>query len=135
MRDLKSGPNVVSSLVRWNDREAALSYRDLPLRRDYLKSMLWPFGRGRPWAPSLIETLVRSLNAGQMARKPVLSRQELLFTPPLPPNVDLLTWKHHREVAASARLYAEQAIEDRSLGAPEAWSLLLGPDGSGASGE
>ncbi len=125
MRWLKTGPNVISSLLRWTERGAELPYEQFPRRRDYLKGMLWPFGPRRPWAPSLTETLVRSMMVGQTARKPSLTARDLLMTPPLPQNISLLSWKYHREVTASARRYSERAIAERSPGAPDLWKMLL----------
>lgn len=125
MRELKNGPNVVSSLERWQERRADLPYAELPSRWQILRDLLNPFADRRPWAPGITETLVRSMMASQFSRKPPIGQDDILLRPPMLPNMDLLSWRNHRAVAREAECYAEEVIARADPAQRPVWNRVI----------
>ncbi|MFV0360861.1 patatin-like phospholipase family protein [Tropicimonas sp.] len=125
MRQIKTGPNVISSLERWKERRADLDYDDLPGRWDMLRDLVNPFKKPRSWAPGITETLVRSMMASQFSRRLQATDNEILLRPPMPPNMDLLSWRNYQTVMDAADRYTEDVIARADPADIPAWARVI----------
>jgi NTE family protein len=110
MRSLKSGPNLVVDFGLAAEERCPVRYEDVPGRREILRRALRAFtGRGLPPVPGIPKVVLKSLMLhGQ--RRTELGAGDLLLSPPLPADMGILDWKRHRELAAAARAYTEDAL-------------------------
>jgi len=116
MRDVKAGPNVVVALrpdagAAWRTeatyddvRSPGQLARDIMLRRKHDVQL-----------PSLVETMSRSMVVGSQASvESSLAQADVLLTPPIPPDMQLLDWHLGQEVAENSRQFTLREIETRA---------------------
>ncbi len=115
MRDVKAGPNVVVALrpdagaawrikATYDDvRSPGQLARDIIMRRKHDVQI-----------PSLVETMSRSMVVGSQASvERSLAKADVLLTPPIPQDMQLLDWHLGQEVAEVARQFTLKEIETR----------------------
>jgi len=118
MHGLKAGPNIVVSLGDPNEvwRTDAL-YNEIRGRWSLLRDVILRRKRATEF-PSIVEIMSRSMVvASRMASKEMLGEQDLLVSPPIIPNMQILDWHLGRELADMAADYiSEQVIPTIDLG-------------------
>jgi len=118
MHGLKAGPNIVVSLGDPNEvwRTDAL-YNDIRGRWSLLRDVILRRKRATEF-PSIVEIMSRSMVvASRMASKEMLGEQDILVSPPIIPNMQILDWHLGRELADMAAEYiSEKVIPTIDLG-------------------
>ena len=118
MHGLKAGPNIVVSLGDPNEvwRTDAL-YNDIRGRWSLLRDVILRRKRATEF-PSIVEIMSRSMVvASRMASKEMLGEQDILVSPPIITNMQILDWHLGRELADMAADYiSEQVIPTIDLG-------------------
>lgn len=114
MCELKAGPNVI---VNFEPPELVIrnvDYDALPSRRQLINSTLMPFLHPRlPKAPGPGSILTRSLAVNRKGFKDLLTRDDLVFVPPLPDDMSILDWQRHTELKQLAHEYGRDEIAFR----------------------
>lgn len=118
MHGLKAGPNIVVSLGDPNEvwRTDAL-YNDIRGRWSLLRDVILRRKRATEF-PSIVEIMSRSMVvASRMASKEMLGEQDILVSPPIIANMQILDWHLGRELADMAAEYiSEKVIPTIDLG-------------------
>jgi NTE family protein len=113
MSEIKSGPNVVVSFATPRDERFALDYDALPSRRRLLRAVLNPLARGSlPTAPGPGSVLVRSMMANRHGFEGHLGADDLVLSPPFPPDMGILDWHRHREILEQARTWTTRTLAE-----------------------
>jgi NTE family protein len=120
MHELKSGPNVVVSFDVAKLERFEVDYRALPGRNHLLKWLVTPYLRGAlPPAPGMGTVLLRSIMANRQGFEQHLRPDDLLLVPPLPPDMGILDWHRHTELAdATYRWGLSEMARLKSQGHP-----------------
>lgn len=119
MHGLKAGPNIVVSLGDPNEVwRTDAHYNDIRGRWSLLRDVILRRKRATEF-PSIVEIMSRSMVvASRMASKEMLGEQDMLVTPPIIANMQILDWHLGRELADMAADYiSEQVIPTLDLGA------------------
>jgi NTE family protein len=100
MHELKSGPNVVVTFEMPKLQRFEVDYKSLPTRAALLKAMINPFLRKTlPRAPGVGSVLMRSMMANRGGFERSLREDDLVLVPPCPPDMGILDWHRHTELA------------------------------------
>src|SRR6185295_13991618 len=128
MRGLKSGPNVVVSFEPPGLARFGRECRVLPTRAELLWHKVNPFSRlALPPAPNPVAVLMRSLMVGRSVFSSAIGAQDLLLSPPLPPDVGVLDWHAHTRLRNEAYAFSQAELaKHREAGHPLANALNAG---------
>ena len=112
MHELKSGPNVVVSFHIPELERFDVDYSKLPSRAELIGMSINPMTRGKlPAAPGLTTVLMRSLMAGRDDFNRQLKPDDVLFVPPIPPNMGILDWHRHAELVRNAYWWGLEEVQ------------------------
>ncbi len=111
MVKLKTGPNVVINFDLPEIRVSGIDYDSLPSRRQLIQSKLLPFlSPPLPQAPGPGNIITRSLSVARTDFQQFMTSDDLLFEPPIPPNISIMDWQHHSRLKDLARKYGKAEI-------------------------
>lgn len=100
MHELKSGPNVVITFEMPKLQRFEVDYKSLPTRAALLMAMINPFLRKTlPRAPGVGSVLMRAMMANRQSFERSLREDDLVLVPPCPPDMGILDWHRHTELA------------------------------------
>jgi NTE family protein len=111
MLKLKTGPNVVINFDPPEIRVSGIDYDSLPSRRQLVQSKLLPFlSPPLPQAPGPGNIITRSLSVNRTDFRQFMTSDDLLFEPPIPPDISIMDWQHHSRLKDLARKYGNAEI-------------------------
>jgi NTE family protein len=111
MHRMKRGPNIVVSFHVPELQCFDVAYRALPSRGELLRRIINPLRRQPlPQAPGPITVLMRSLESRREDFKSHMGPDDLLLTPPIPPDMGILDWHRHTELMQAAHQWGRIEI-------------------------
>ena len=125
MHAIKTGPNLVVSLEQPKGQQR-YDYSAIPGRGRMIMDLLTPFRKRASPAPSLAETIIRSMTAGSTHDISELGSEDVLIRPPLPPGMSFLQWRRSNEVLANALLHGEAEALRLKTTFPDLWRAFTG---------
>ncbi len=111
MLKLKTGPNVVINFDPPEIKVSGIDYDSLPSRRQLVQSKFLPFlSPPLPQAPGPGNIITRSLGVNRTDFRQFLTSDDLLFVPPIPPDISIMDWQHHSHLKDLAQQYGKAEI-------------------------
>jgi len=111
MLKLKTGPNVVINFEPPEIKVSGIDYGSLPSRRQLVQSKLLPFlSPSLPQAPGPGNIITRSLAVNRTDFRQFMTSDDLLFEPPIPPDISIMDWQHHSRLKDLAQKYGKAEI-------------------------
>lgn len=116
MHRLNGGPNVIARAALPPFGKSPVRYGDLPAWQRQARSWL-PRRRSAgmlPVLPSFEKLLVMATQGTANADNGSLGTMDMVLAAPIPPNMDVLAWKHHGRLKDMSYQWALQELERRA---------------------